>query len=599
MTYNLRDRQQRSAGFKDAMDNPHDRRSYFPPARQFLLSDRRLVFAHAMMQMSAGAGTMVTDRQLIFAHVMTQMSARAGIKKHGKAAENALLAEFSQLEALSVYQPVYAHSLTKEQRKGALRAINLIKEKRCGKLKGRTVADGRSQKNLYDKTDTASPTVATDALMLTILVEAHEARDVDTADVAGAYLKADMVDFVLMKFTGASVDLLCSLNSKHKAFVVMEGNVKVMYVPLDKAMYGCVKSAFLWYNLLSTSLQKLGFVLNPYDPCVANCMIKGSQCTISWYVDDTKISHVNPDVVTAIIEKMEQQYGKMTVIRGDEHVFLGMRIKYDKRTKTATITMKEYLQEAIDESGMDIHRIATTPARKTLFDVDMSARPLNATEAMVFHSVVAKLLYVSIRGRMDLLLAISFLSTTRVSKSTVQDREKLRRVLEYINGTMEMSYTLGADTLGKLRTWVDASYAVHPDMKSHTGGVISFGIGGLIGKSSKQKLNTKSSTEAELVGASDYLPHTLWVKMFLEAQGYKIAENYFEQDNESAMKLEKNGRMSAGPSSRHINIRHFWIKDRAKEAGINIRHCPTLQMLGDFLRNHCREHYSKNSEMSF
>jgi hypothetical protein len=79
-----------------------------------------------------------------------------------------------------------------------------------------------------------------------------------------------------------------------------------------------------------------------------------------------------------------------------------------------------------------------------------------------------------------------------------------------------MEYVLGADNLTSLvRTWVDASNAVHPDMRSHTGSVMSFGTGGLIGTSSKQKLNTKSSTEAETVGASDYLPHTLWAKRFI------------------------------------------------------------------------------------
>jgi hypothetical protein len=134
----------------------------------------------------------------------------------------------------------------------------------------------------------------------------------------------------------------------------------------------------------------------------------------------------------------------------------------------------------------------------------------------------------------------------------------------------------------RVRTWVDASYAVHPDMKSHTGGVMSFGVGGLLCKSSKQKLNTKSSTEAELVGASDYLPNTIWVKHFLEAQGYDLEENVLEQDNESAIKLEKNGRTSAGPKSRHIDIRYFWIKDRLYGEDILVRHCPTLQMLADF-----------------
>ena len=81
------------------------------------------------------------------------------------------------------------------------------------------------------------------------------------------------------------------------------------------------------------------------------------------------------------------------------------------------------------------------------------------------------------------------------------------------------------------------------------------------------------------MGASDYLPNTIWVKNFLEAQGYRVPENFFEQDNESAIKLEKNGRMSAGPKSRHIAIRYFWIKDRSQSENITIRHCPTLAML--------------------
>jgi hypothetical protein len=164
----------------------------------------------------------------------------------------------------------------------------------------------------------------------------------------------------------------------------------------------------------------------------------------------------------------------------------------------------------------------------------------------------------------------------------VQDQAKLKRVLEYISDTMDLEYTVGADDLGRLRTWVDASYAVHPDMRSHTGGAMSFGIGAFLCKSTKHKLNTKSSTEAETVGASNYLPHTIWAKNFLEGQGNTLVENILEKDNESAIKLETNGRQSAGPKSRHIDIRYFWMKDRVKSEGITIRHCPTLQMVADF-----------------
>jgi hypothetical protein len=218
----------------------------------------------------------------IFDFVFTQMLARAGIQKHRKRAEAAMMAEFAQLEALDVYVPVDPKTLTSADKKAALRAINLIKEKRCGTLKGRTVADRRPQRSMYEKSQTASPTVANDALMLTIMIDAKEARDVATCDVAGAYLKCKIYDYVLIRFEGESVDVLCNMNPLHKPFVVFEHGKKVLYARLDKGIYGCVKSAMLWYNLFSSSLQEMGFIINPYDKCVANCEVNGKQCTIVW-----------------------------------------------------------------------------------------------------------------------------------------------------------------------------------------------------------------------------------------------------------------------------------------------------------------------------
>ena len=343
-------------------------------------------------------------------------------------------------------------------------------------------------------------------------MDAYEKRDVGTADVAGAYLKAVMDDYVLMKFTEDSVDILCRINPTHIPFVAIENGTKVLYVRLVKAIYGCVKSALLWYDLFYSHLKEMGFVLNPYDSCVANCDINGKQCTIAWYVDDMKISHVDPEVVTDIINKIESKFDKMTVMRGKEHVFLGMKIRYTDEG-TAVITMRQYLEEALAECGMEINRTAATPAKKSLFDVDPQSPRLEKKDAEVFHSISAKLLYVALRARVDLLLSVVYLCT-RVTKSTKQDQDKLRRVLEYIKGSLDDEYIIGCDDIAKMQTWVDAAFAVHPDMRSHTGGVISFGRGGMVCKSMKHKSNVKSSTEAETVGASDYLPHTLWVMMF-------------------------------------------------------------------------------------
>ena len=199
----------------------------------------------------------------------------------------------------------------------------------------------------------------------------------------------------------------------------------------------------------------------------------------------------------------KKKFGKMTVKRGKEHVFVGMSITFigDGRVQ---LIMKSYLEEAIQAFGEDVSAGAATPANRNLFTVSEDPPLLETKQAEIFHHIVAKLLYVAKRARIDLQLAIAFLCT-RVSKSTQQDWEKLRRVLKYIHGTIDLPRIIGVLDFKVLQTWVDASYAVHPNMRSHTGANISFGKGSPYSVSSKQKNNTRSSTEAEVVGVNDAL----------------------------------------------------------------------------------------------
>jgi hypothetical protein len=136
-----------------------------------------------------------------------------------------------------------------------------------------------------------------------------------------------------------------------------------------KALYGCVRSALLWYELFAGTLKRMGFVFNPYDPCVANKEIEASQCTVAWYVDDTKISHVKSTVVTSVIKMIEEKFGKMTVTRGQHHVFLGMNIVFTG-DGNLSIGMQECIKEAMLTFGEDVSRPAATPAKKKLFEID-------------------------------------------------------------------------------------------------------------------------------------------------------------------------------------------------------------------------------------
>ena len=154
--------------------------------------------------------------------------------------------------------------------------------------------------------------------------------------------------------------------------------------------------------------------------------------------------------------------------------------------------------------------------------------------------------------------------------------------MNYIRGTIELRRTIGADSLNNLKAWADASYAVHENARGHTGGVISFGKGMVHHKSAKQRLNAKSSTETEVIGASDYFPWVLWCKRFLEKQGYPMNSTIFYQDNESAIKMETNGMRSCSDKSRHIHIRYFFVKDISEQEKIKIEHCRTEKMIADY-----------------
>lgn len=169
-----------------------------------------------------------------------------------------------------------------------------------------------------------------------------------------------------------------------------------------------------------------------------------------------------------------------------------------------------------------------------------------------------------------------------MSAPDTDDCKKLARVVRYLRMYPTLPLTLEADDAHVIKWWVDASFAVHPDMKSHTGATMSMGKGSVHSTSTRQKLNTTSSTEAELVGVSDAMPMILWTKYFLEEQGHDINDATIYQDNQSAMPLEKNGRRSSGKRTRHINIRFYFVTDRIQAGDVSVEHCPTETMTADF-----------------
>jgi hypothetical protein len=518
--------------------------------------------------------------------VMTQHSMKKGIKLFGEAGVDAVLKELQQLHDRKVLEPKDATKLSASDKKAALQYLMFLKQKRNGTIKGRGCADGRKQREYTTKEEASSPTVAIESVMLSCVIDAKEGRDIATVDIPGAFMQADMDEVVHMKLEGKMAELLVRIDPKlYRKHVQMEKGKPVLYVELRKALYGTLKAALLFWRRLSTKLKEWGFESNPYDWCVMNKMIAGKQCTILWHVDDLKISHVDPNVVTEVITWLDGEFGKeapLTKTRGKVHDYLGMTLDFSVPGKVG-ISMIDYIKGMLRELPDDMAGEAATPASNHLFEVNEQSgnMQLDAATADFFHHNVAKLLFLCKRARPDIQTPISFLCT-RVKSPDTDDYKKLARVMRYLRGSIDMPLTLEADDVHVIKWWIDASFAVHPDMRSHTGGTMTLGKGSVYSTSTRQKLNTRSSTEGELVGVNDVLPQVLWTRYFLEAQGYGVKDSMVYQDNQSAILLEKNGKASSSKRTRHINIRYFFITDRIAASEMSVAYCPTGDMVADF-----------------
>ena len=222
--------------------------------------------------------------------------------------------------------------------------------------------------------------------------------------------------------------------------------------------------------------------------------------------------------------------------------------------------MSGYIDEVLASSGVD--GIAKTHATDGPFEVRPDAVTVTEPVRVWFHRVTAQLVYLAKRVKPECLTAVAYLAT-RVTRCTEDGVEKLHRLVRYIRWSRDMGLMFKPGDSGLcVRLFVDMSYGVHVDGKSHTGSCVVIGdIGAVHCRSTKQGIVSKSSTEAELIGLSDSANQGIHTRMFLVKQGCTMGPVIIYQDNMSCVALVDRGRFGA-EKTRHIGIRYFWIKER-------------------------------------
>ena len=340
---------------------------------------------------------------------------------------------------------------------------------------------------------------------------------------------------------------------------------------------------FLAYKKLAKLFRKWDFKMNPYDAYVWNKMVNGKQFTIVFHIDDLLLSNKYPNIVTLYIRKLQQEYGSredLTVTRGKIHEYLGMTLDFSVKLEVR-FSQYDFLKKLFNSLPKSI-KVGRkyTAAPEYLFKTTDNSCLLNHTEKEEFHTITAKILWLSQRTRPDVQLSVGF-CCTRIQASTDHDWKKLTHLLSYLWTTRFIPLIImndGKDTI----IYIDGAHAVHTNCKGHSGLFVTQGKGAMINVSKKLGLVTNSSTETEIVATGERLPKCTWFRYFRIEQGEPVKEDLLMQDNKSCMLLQKNGQFSVGKGSKHIHIRYFFATDKINKREIKLIYCPTGKMIADF-----------------
>jgi hypothetical protein len=212
-------------------------------------------------------------------------SYNAGIKKFCQASKTAAVTKLTQLHHdYQVYNSIKANSLSPTECKTALESLMNIIEKWDGCICTCACANGSKecQEPGYKKGDGASPTVATNSIMITATIDDHERRNVATVDIPGAFLHVYNGKDTFMLLCICLAELMVQVNPAlyRKCVIYGKNNKPHLYVKLSKAIYVLLKSALLFYKNFVADLKNYAsqFVINPYEPCIANVTIGSLQC---------------------------------------------------------------------------------------------------------------------------------------------------------------------------------------------------------------------------------------------------------------------------------------------------------------------------------
>jgi hypothetical protein len=263
----------------------------------------------------------------------------------------------------------------------------------------------------------------------------------------------------------------------------------------------------------------------------------------------------------------------MQIFQGKTHEHLAMTLNFavPREVKITMIPHLKQIVKLLSKQHDSSESLAAAPApAECLFKVNDNVESLSERLLTICHNF--------------LLPSVCFSPTASVKSSDVNDCKRLiARMIPCLHRSIGMPLILCVDFVPVPKWWIDGSHAAHPDVRGHLDAdCMSLGKGMPINASAKQKLNTRSSVETELIAADDFMPIMLWTNHFLDAQGHGHQDAVLHQDNQSAILFKKNGDKSSSKRTKHLNCRFYFITNRINMNELSIERCRTEEMVDHF-----------------
>lgn len=430
------------------------------------------------------------------------------------------------------------------------------------KFKARLVAKGFAQKHGVDYEETFSPVVKFASIRTLLAMAVQKGWHVHQMDVITAFLNGDLDEEIYMQQPDGYVKL----------------GEEELVCRLRKSLYGLKQSPRCWNTKFKLFMKEMDFHQSSADPCVFVKFTENGILIIAVYVDD--LIPLGSDINELLELKRELSTRFHMKDMGELHFCLGIGIIQDKEASVTKLHQKQYIQRMIEKYGMKDANPVTTPADVNVKLVKQDGVSKHVDKAL-YQSIIGSLLYAAIATRPDIAQAVSVVSRF-CSEPTEMHLTAAKRVLRYLKGTQDMCI-MYSPTEEYLCGYSDANWAGDlDDRRSTTGNLFMLANGPVSWLSKKQATVALSTSEAEYIALSSATQEVVWLRRLLcDVSELDQGPTVIYEDNQGTIALAKNP--VSHSRTKHIDIRHHFIREATESEIIIVEYCPTKEMLADML----------------